>query len=63
LLLVFIGSKVFMAEAVGWEKFPPEWSLGVTFAILGAGIAMSMWKSVTPKKPVERDAIQSPVAE
>lgn len=24
LLLVFMGSKVFVAEAMGWEKFPPE---------------------------------------
>jgi tellurite resistance protein TerC len=41
-LLVFIGSKVFVAELLGWEKFPAEWSLGITFAILGAGIAWSL---------------------
>src|SRR5690606_22959911 len=33
-LLIFIGSKLFVADALGWEKFPPEWSLGITFAIL-----------------------------
>ena len=45
ILLVFIGSKIFIADAMGWEKFPPAWSLGITFAILGAGIAVSLWKT------------------
>ncbi|GGW32913.1 membrane protein [Gemmobacter lanyuensis] len=45
LLLVFIGSKIFIADAFGWEKFPPMWSLGITFAILGAGIVVSLWKT------------------
>ncbi len=47
-LLVFIGSKIFVADAMGWEKFPPEWSLGITFAILGAGLAFSLWKTKHP---------------
>ncbi|MGN7869137.1 TerC family protein [Paracoccus sp. 22332] len=45
LLLVFIGSKIFIADLMGWEKFPPTWSLGITFAILGAGILFSLWKT------------------
>jgi tellurite resistance protein TerC len=45
ILLVFIGSKVFVAEFMGWEKFPAGWSLGITFAILGAGVAWSLWKT------------------
>ena len=45
ILLVFIGSKIFVADFMGWEKFPPAWSLGITFAILGAGIAFSLWKT------------------
>lgn len=45
ILLVFIGSKVFVAEFMGWEKFPALWSLGITFAILGAGVAWSLWKT------------------
>ncbi len=45
LLLVFIGSKIFIADAFGWEKFPPAWSLGITFAILGAGVLFSIWKT------------------
>ncbi|NBN64181.1 TerC/Alx family metal homeostasis membrane protein [Microvirga tunisiensis] len=45
LLLVFIGSKIFIADLMGWEKFPPAWSLGITFAILGVGMAFSIWKT------------------
>jgi tellurite resistance protein TerC len=45
LLLVFIGSKIFVADLMGWQKFPAEWSLGITFAILGAGVAYSLWKT------------------
>ena len=48
-LLVFIGSKIFVADLMGWEKFPPEWSLGITFAILGAGVGYSLWKTGTPR--------------
>ena len=44
-LLVFIGSKIFIADAMGWAKFPPVWSLGITFAILGAGIIVSLLKT------------------
>jgi tellurite resistance protein TerC len=45
LLLVFIGSKIFVADLMGWEKFPAAWSLGITFAILGAGVGFSLWKT------------------
>lgn len=48
-LLVFIGSKIFVADLMGWEKFPPEWSLGITFAILGAGVGYSLWKTGAPR--------------
>lgn len=44
-LLVFIGSKIFVADLLGWTKFPAEWSLGVTFAILGAGVVYSLWRT------------------
>lgn len=47
-LLVFIGSKIFVADLMGWEKFPPAWSLGITFAILGAGVAFSLWRTGGP---------------
>lgn len=45
ILLVFIGSKIFVADLLGWEKFPAEWSLGITFAILAAGVGYSLWRT------------------
>jgi tellurite resistance protein TerC len=42
-LLVFIGSKIFVADALGLAKIPPAISLSVTFAILSAGIGWSLW--------------------
>jgi tellurite resistance protein TerC len=44
-LLVFIGSKIFVADAFGLAKIPPPVSLGITFAILAAGIGWSLWKT------------------
>jgi tellurite resistance protein TerC len=44
-LLVFIGSKIFVADALGLAKVPPPVSLGVTFAILAVGIGYSLWKT------------------
>ena len=48
MLLVFIGSKIFIADLLGWTKFPAEWSLGITFAILAAGVLYSMWRTRVP---------------
>lgn len=45
ILLVFIGSKIFIADLMGWEKFPPAWSLGITFVILTIGIVVSLAKT------------------
>ncbi len=44
-LLVFIGSKIFVADAFGLAKIPPPVSLGITFAILAVGIGWSLWKT------------------
>jgi tellurite resistance protein TerC len=46
-LLVFIGSKIFLADLLGLPggKFPANWSLGITFGILFAGIGYSLWKT------------------
>ncbi len=54
LLLVFIGSKVFVADWMDLEKFPPSWSLGVTFAILAAGVGFSLYKTRGQAKTVEQ---------
>jgi tellurite resistance protein TerC len=47
-LLVFIGSKIFVADALGLAKIPPPVSLAITFAILAAGIGWSLWKTRGP---------------
>jgi len=45
-VLVFVGSKIFLNDFVfGGEKFPPAISLSVTFGLLGAGVAYSLWKT------------------
>ena len=44
-LLVFIGSKVFVADLLGLGKFPAAWSLAITFLILFAGVAYSLWRT------------------
>ncbi len=44
-LLIFIGSKIFVAWGLGWEKFPPTWGLTITVAILATGILYSLWKT------------------
>jgi tellurite resistance protein TerC len=51
LVLIFIGSKIFIADLLGWEKFPPVVSLSVTFTILAAGILWSLWKTRGPADP------------
>jgi tellurite resistance protein TerC len=46
LVLVFIGSKIFVADFIlGGEKFPPALSLGVTAALIAGGIGWSLWKT------------------
>ena len=45
ILLVFIGSKIFVADAFGLTKIPPAASLSITFAILAGGIGWSLWKT------------------
>ena len=45
ILLVFIGSKIFVADLLGLEKFPAGWSLGITFGILASGVIYSLWRT------------------
>ncbi len=44
-LLIFIGSKVFVAEMLDLDKFPAAWSLGITFLILASGVFYSLWRT------------------
>jgi len=48
-VLIFIGSKTFIADALDMEKFPSSISLGVTLGLIFAGIAYSIYK--TGRKP------------
>lgn len=45
LVLIFIGSKVFLALFLGLQKFPSSLSLGITVFIIGTGIGLSVWKT------------------
>ncbi|MGE4322675.1 MAG: TerC family protein [Sphingobium sp.] len=45
-ILIFIGAKIFVADfLIDGGKFPPAISLGVTFALIGAGVGWSLWKT------------------
>ena len=51
-VLVFIGTKIFGADFVlGGDKVPPVVSLGVTFALIAAGIGYSLWKTRGEPEP------------
>ena len=43
LVLVFIGSKIFLVGILG--KIPPVFSLSVTVALIAGGVIVSMWKT------------------
>jgi tellurite resistance protein TerC len=43
LVLVFIGSKIFLVGIIG--KIPASISLSVTFGLLAGGVLVSMWKT------------------
>jgi tellurite resistance protein TerC len=46
LVLVFIGSKIFVSDfLMDGDKFPPVLSLAVTFALILGGIMWSLWKT------------------
>jgi tellurite resistance protein TerC len=45
LILVFIGSKIFITDLLGWDKFPARVSLGVTVGLLFFGIVYSLYKT------------------
>jgi tellurite resistance protein TerC len=44
-VLIFIGSKIFLADLMGLEKFPPALSLAITFGLLAAGVVWSLVKT------------------
>jgi tellurite resistance protein TerC len=44
-VLIFIGSKIFVADMLGLAKIPPMLSLTVTLGILAFGVFGSLWKT------------------
>lgn len=44
-VLIFIGSKTFIADWMGWEKFPASISLSVTFCLIIIGVLVSLYKT------------------
>lgn len=48
-VLIFIGSKTFIADVMGLEKFPANISLGFTFTIILAGVLFSLYKTRNKK--------------
>ncbi|MCZ7466101.1 TerC family protein [Rhizobium rhizogenes] len=52
-VLVFVGSKIFVADMLGIAKIPPAVSLGVTVAILATGIIGSLIATRKEVKAVE----------
>jgi tellurite resistance protein TerC len=53
-VLIFIGSKIFLADLLGLEKFPPVLSLAITFGLLAGGVAWSLIR--TAKTPAAASA-------
>ena len=57
-VLVFIGSKILIADFVlDGAKFPPVLSLGITFGLILGGVGWSLWKTRhVPPAPAVDDA-------
>ena len=54
LVLVFIGTKIFLVGFIG--KIPPVFSLSVTFGLIAGGVLVSLWKTRVQAAPAVIDA-------
>ena len=52
---MFIGSKIFVADLAGWEKFPATVSLSVTISLIVGGILYSLWRTQRDPEPAAQD--------
>jgi tellurite resistance protein TerC len=52
-VLIFIGSKTFIAYFLGLEKFPASISLSITFALLAGGVIVSLVKTKDTSEPTQ----------
>ena len=50
LVLVFIGTKIFLVGIIG--KIPPVFSLSVTFGLIAGGVLVSLWKTRGQPEPL-----------
>ena len=55
-VLVFIGTKIFLADLLGLEKFPPALSLAVTFGLLAAGVVYSLARTRAQRRVLAQEA-------
>jgi tellurite resistance protein TerC len=53
IVLIFIGSKIFIADMLALEKFPAAWSLAITFGIIAAGVVWSLVKTRDAGEPAQ----------
>ncbi len=53
LVLVFIGSKIFVADLLGIEKVPPVIALVVTFGLLAGGVVYSLLRTGSGKTTLQ----------
>lgn len=51
-VLIFIGSKIFVADMLGLAKIPPVWSLSVTLLLLTAGVLVSLLRPAGAAAPL-----------
>lgn len=51
IVLIFIGSKIVVADMLGIAKIPPAISMGITIAIIASGVIYSLFK--TKNQPAE----------
>ncbi|ACA18715.1 Integral membrane protein TerC [Methylobacterium sp. 4-46] len=63
LILIFIGTKIVVADTFGWIDIEPWVSLVVTVSLLAVGIAYSLWRTREAphpivEEPVERRAVR-----
>jgi tellurite resistance protein TerC len=60
IVLIFIGSKTFVADLMGVDKFPPAIALLITFGILAGGVLYSLF--ATRSSSSTRSAVDKPTS-
>jgi tellurite resistance protein TerC len=58
-VLIFIGSKIFIADLLGIEKLPPVIALAITFGLLTTGVVYSLVKTSSVASARRQSDMQS----